>query len=162
MFACIHFFIFLHFFSYSPLTVCASVHFYTLDNYDAEGYNPESPGLTVAGRNPYRQFIPRVQTQRSNLIGLTSSEGQGSRGNNLFYSVFFNSTWSWEIDLLTLIWLLAYLLAANIVIQTEPATAPSTPGSNVSRFNTEQDSRKRTMGPSTAEGPAPKKPWMEK
>ncbi|CAI5643072.1 unnamed protein product [Oreochromis niloticus] len=101
------------------------------DNYDPEGYNPESPGLTVAGRNPYRQFIPRVQTQRSNLIGLTSSEGQGSR-------------------------------AANIVIQTEPATAPSTPGSNVSRFNTEQDSRKRTMGPSTAEGPAPKKPWMEK
>lgn len=88
MFACIHFFIFLHFFIF-PLTVCASVHFYTLDNYDAEGYNPESPGLTVAGRNPYRQFIPRVQTQRSNLIGLTSSEGQGSRGNNLFYSVFF-------------------------------------------------------------------------
>lgn len=76
-------------FSYSPLTVCASVHFYTLDNYDAEGYNPESPGLTVAGRNPYRQFIPRVQTQRSNLIGLTSSEGQGSRGNNLIYRGFF-------------------------------------------------------------------------
>uniref|UniRef100_A0A3Q0S545 RNA binding motif protein 27 n=1 Tax=Amphilophus citrinellus TaxID=61819 RepID=A0A3Q0S545_AMPCI len=100
-------------------------------NYDPEGYNPESPGLTAASRNSYRQFIPRVQTQRSNLIGLTSSEGQGSR-------------------------------AANIVIQTEPATTPSTPGSNVSRFNTEQDSRKRTMGPSTAEGPAPKKPWMEK
>lgn len=88
MFACIHFFIFLLFFFHiPPLTVCASVHFYTLDNYDAEGYNPESPGLTVAGRNPYRQFIPRVQTQRSNLIGLTSSEGQGSRGNKLFYSV---------------------------------------------------------------------------
>ncbi|XP_049447746.1 RNA-binding protein 27 isoform X2 [Epinephelus fuscoguttatus] len=101
------------------------------DNYDPEGYNPESPGLTAAGRNPYRQFIPRVQTQRSNLIGLTSSEGQGSR-------------------------------AANIVIQTEPATAASTPGTNVSRFNTEQDSRKRTMGPSTAEGPAAKKTWMEK
>ncbi|XP_045894908.1 RNA-binding protein 27 isoform X3 [Micropterus dolomieu] len=100
-------------------------------NYDPEGYNPESPGLTAAGRNPYRQFIPRVQTQRSNLIGLTSSEGQGSR-------------------------------AANIVIQTEPATAASTPGSNMSRFNTEQDNRKRTMGPSTAEGPAAKKPWMEK
>ncbi|XP_037604559.1 RNA-binding protein 27 isoform X2 [Sebastes umbrosus] len=100
-------------------------------NYDPEGYNPESPGLTAAGRNPYRQFIPRVQTQRSNLIGLTSNEGQGSR-------------------------------AANIVIQTEPATAASTPGSNVSRFNTEQDIRKRTMGPSTAEGPAAKKPWMEK
>uniref|UniRef100_A0A669D4M4 RNA binding motif protein 27 n=1 Tax=Oreochromis niloticus TaxID=8128 RepID=A0A669D4M4_ORENI len=124
-------FSYFYIFSYSPLTACVSVHFYTLDNYDPEGYNPESPGLTVAGRNPYRQFIPRVQTQRSNLIGLTSSEGQGSR-------------------------------AANIVIQTEPATAPSTPGSNVSRFNTEQDSRKRTMGPSTAEGPAPKKPWMEK
>ncbi|XP_029304776.1 LOW QUALITY PROTEIN: RNA-binding protein 27 [Cottoperca gobio] len=100
-------------------------------NYDPEGYNPESPGLTAAGRNPYRQFIPRVQTQRSNLIGLTSNEGQGSR-------------------------------AANIVIQTEPATAASTPGSNVSRFNTEQDIRKRTMGPSTAEGTAAKKPWMEK
>ncbi|XP_035521975.1 RNA-binding protein 27 isoform X3 [Morone saxatilis] len=100
-------------------------------NYDPEGYNPESPGLTAASRNQYRQFIPRVQTQRSNLIGLTSNEGQGSR-------------------------------AANIVIQTEPATVASTPGSNVSRFNTDQDSRKRTMGPSTAEGPAAKKPWMEK
>ncbi|KAM7398273.1 hypothetical protein PAMA_006264 [Pampus argenteus] len=100
-------------------------------NYDPEGYNPESPGLTVAGRNPYRQFIPRVQSQRSNLIGLTSNEGQGSR-------------------------------AANIVIQTEPATTASAPGSNVSRFNTEQDSRKRTMASSTAEGPAAKKPWMEK
>lgn len=57
------------------------VHFYPSDNYDPEGYNPESPGLTAAGRNPYRQFIPRVQTQRSNLIGLTSNEGQGSRGS---------------------------------------------------------------------------------
>ncbi|XP_027129374.1 RNA-binding protein 27 isoform X3 [Larimichthys crocea] len=102
------------------------------DNYDPEGYNPESPGLTGASRNQYRQFIPRVQTQRSNLIGLTSSEGQGSRGT------------------------------ANIVIQTEPATVASIPGSNVSRFNTDQDNRKRTMGPSTTEGPAAKKPWMEK
>ncbi|XP_037322845.2 RNA-binding protein 27 isoform X4 [Pungitius pungitius] len=100
-------------------------------NYDPEGYNPESPGLTAAGRNPYRQFIPRVQTQRSNLIGLTSNEGQGSR-------------------------------AANIVIQTEPAIAANTPGNNVCRFNTEQDNRKRTIGPSTAEGPIVKKPWMEK
>ncbi|PWA22775.1 hypothetical protein CCH79_00002429, partial [Gambusia affinis] len=100
-------------------------------NYDPEGYNPESPGLTAAGRNSYRQFIPRVQTQRSNLIGLTSSEGQGSR-------------------------------AANIVIQTEPATASNSPGNNVSRFNAEQDSRKRTMGASIADGPAAKKPWMEK
>ncbi|KAM4726338.1 RNA-binding protein 27 isoform 2-T2 [Anableps anableps] len=101
------------------------------DNYDPEGYNPESPGLTAAGRNSYRQFIPRVQTQRSNLIGLTSGEGQGSR-------------------------------AANIVIQTEPATASSSPGNNVSRFNTDQDSRKRTMGASIGDGPAAKKPWMEK
>uniref|UniRef100_A0A8D3DNW9 RNA binding motif protein 27 n=1 Tax=Scophthalmus maximus TaxID=52904 RepID=A0A8D3DNW9_SCOMX len=101
------------------------------NNYDPEGYNPESPALTTAGRNQYRQFIPRVQTQRSNLIGLTSNEGQGSR-------------------------------AANIVIQTEPVTAASTPGSNVSRFNSEQDSRKRIMGHSTAEGPVPKKPWIEK
>ncbi|XP_054907505.1 RNA-binding protein 26 isoform X1 [Poeciliopsis prolifica] len=101
------------------------------DNYDPEGYNPESPGLTAAGRNSYRQFIPRVQTQRSNLIGLTSSEGQGSR-------------------------------AANIVIQTEPATASNSPGNNVSRFNAEQDSRKRMMGGSIADGSAAKKPWMEK
>ncbi|XP_041864449.1 RNA-binding protein 27 isoform X1 [Melanotaenia boesemani] len=100
-------------------------------NYDPEGYNPESPGLTAPGHNSYRQFIPRVQTQRSNLIGLTSNEGQGSR-------------------------------AANIVIQTEPAAVVSTPGSNVSRFNTEQDSRKRAMGPGITEGPAAKKPWMEK
>ncbi|XP_030009888.1 RNA-binding protein 27 isoform X3 [Sphaeramia orbicularis] len=101
------------------------------DNFDPEGYNPESPGLTAAGRNPYRQFIPRVQTQRSNLIGLTSSEGQGSR-------------------------------AANIVIQTEPATPANPPGGNMSRFNTEQDSRKRSMGANTTEGPQAKKPWMEK
>ncbi|XP_027886811.1 RNA-binding protein 27 isoform X3 [Xiphophorus couchianus] len=100
-------------------------------NYDPEGYNPESPGLTAAGRNSYRQFIPRVQTQRSNLIGLTSGEGQGSR-------------------------------AANIVIQTEPATGSNSPGNNVSRFSTEQDSRKRTMGASMGDGPAAKKPWMEK
>nr|XP_057943868.1 RNA-binding protein 27 isoform X3 [Doryrhamphus excisus] len=96
-------------------------------NYDPEGYNPESPGMTGAGRNQYRQFIPRVQTQRSNLIGLTSNEGQGCR-------------------------------AANIVIQTEPATTASTPGS----FNTEQHNRKRTLGCMIAEGPIVKKPWMQK
>ncbi|XP_056911505.1 RNA-binding protein 27 isoform X2 [Takifugu flavidus] len=100
-------------------------------NYDPEGYNPESPALTPAGRHPYRQFIPRVQTQRSNLIGLTSNEGQGSR-------------------------------AANIVIQTEPAVTTSNPGNNVPRFNKDPDSRKRTVIPSTADGPAAKKAWMEK
>ncbi|XP_061754649.1 RNA-binding protein 27 isoform X1 [Nerophis ophidion] len=96
-------------------------------NYDPEGYNPESPGLTGAGRNQYRQFIPRVQTQRSNLIGLTSNEGQGCR-------------------------------AANIVIQTEPATTPSSAGG----FNTEQYNRKRTLGCAIVEGPTIKKPWMQK
>lgn len=50
------------------------------DNYDPEGYNPESPGMTAAGRPQYRQFIPCIQTQRPNLIGLTSGDGQGSRG----------------------------------------------------------------------------------
>ncbi|CAL1573266.1 unnamed protein product [Knipowitschia caucasica] len=53
-------------------------------NYDAEGYNPEAPGLTGMGRNaPFRHFIPRVQSQRSNLIGLTSNEGQGNRAANI-------------------------------------------------------------------------------
>lgn len=68
--------------SHQMLFVVFLYHFVfaTVDNYDPEGYNPESPALTPAGRHPYRQFIPRVQTQRSNLIGLTSNEGQGSRG----------------------------------------------------------------------------------
>ncbi|XP_054586682.2 RNA-binding protein 27 isoform X4 [Nothobranchius furzeri] len=101
------------------------------DTYDPEGYNPESPGLTAAARNSYRQFIPRVQTQRSNLIGREAGQGQGPR-------------------------------AANIVIQTEPAAVPAVPGNNVPRFNVEMDNRKRTMGPGAAEGPAAKKPWMEK
>lgn len=63
-----------------------------------------------------------------------------------------------------LLCLCVHLSAANIVIQTEPATVASTPGScvNVSRFNTEQDNRKRTIAPNTAEGPAVKKPWMDK
>ncbi|XP_076835877.1 RNA-binding protein 27 isoform X2 [Brachyhypopomus gauderio] len=58
---------------------------YTLSeyNYDPEAYNPESPGLTGAGRTQYRQFIPRIQTQRSNLIGLTSGDGQTSRAANI-------------------------------------------------------------------------------
>ncbi|XP_077448257.1 RNA-binding protein 27 isoform X2 [Stigmatopora argus] len=100
-------------------------------NYDQEGYNPESPGLTGAGRNQYRQFIPRVQTQRPNLIGLTSSDGQVSR-------------------------------AANIVIRTEPAVPASTPGSNMSCFNTEQHIRKRPMGFMIIDGPMAKKAWIQK
>ena len=56
------------------------LHFH-VDGYDLEGYNPELPGLTGPGRQKqYRHFIPRVQTQRTNLIGLTSGEGQSSRG----------------------------------------------------------------------------------
>uniref|UniRef100_A0A8C6T9E4 RNA binding motif protein 27 n=1 Tax=Neogobius melanostomus TaxID=47308 RepID=A0A8C6T9E4_9GOBI len=99
-------------------------------NYDAEGYNPEAPGLTGSGRNaPFRHFIPRVQTQRHNLIGLTSNEGQGSR-------------------------------AANIVIQTEPPSGNSNPGLN--RFNSEQDSRKRSIETGSTVGPQIKKPWMDK
>ncbi|XP_057216774.1 RNA-binding protein 27 isoform X2 [Triplophysa rosa] len=53
------------------------------DNYDPEGYNPEAPGLTGPGRTQYRHFIPRIQTQRPNLIGLTSGDGQTSRAANI-------------------------------------------------------------------------------
>lgn len=99
-------------------------------NFDAEGYNPEAPGLTGSGRSgQYRHFIPRVQTQRSNLIGLTSSEGQGTR-------------------------------AANIVIQTEPPSGNSNPGS--SHFSSEQDNRKRSIETGSSVGPQAKKPWMDK
>ncbi|XP_036403903.1 RNA-binding protein 27-like isoform X1 [Megalops cyprinoides] len=98
-------------------------------NYEQEAYNPEAPGLTAAGRPQYRQFIPRIQTQRPNLIGLTSGDmdTQNSR-------------------------------AANIVIQTEPSV--STVSNNSARYSSDQDSRKRPMGPT--EGPMPKKPWMDK
>ncbi|XP_051955495.1 LOW QUALITY PROTEIN: RNA-binding protein 27 [Xyrauchen texanus] len=64
----------------------ASLHpQYTLSeyNYDPEAYNPESPGLTGPGRAQYRHFIPRIQTQRPNLIGLTSSDGQTCRAANI-------------------------------------------------------------------------------
>uniref|UniRef100_A0A9J8CFV2 RNA binding motif protein 27 n=2 Tax=Cyprinus carpio TaxID=7962 RepID=A0A9J8CFV2_CYPCA len=53
------------------------------DSYDPEAYNPESPGLTGPGRAQYRHFIPRIQTQRPNLIGLTSGDGQNSRAANI-------------------------------------------------------------------------------
>nr|XP_014343928.1 PREDICTED: RNA-binding protein 27 isoform X3 [Latimeria chalumnae] len=59
--------------------------------YEPDGYNPEAPSITGTGRPQYRQFYPRAQTQRPNLIGLTSSDmDTPSR-------------------------------AANIVIQTEPS-----------------------------------------
>ncbi|XP_033834198.1 RNA-binding protein 27 [Periophthalmus magnuspinnatus] len=85
--------------------------------YDAEGYNPEAPGMTGAGRSAqFRHFIPRVQTQRPNLIGLTSNEGQGNR-------------------------------AANIVIQTEPSTGSSTSASNRFSSEQEIRKRSLETGP---------------
>ncbi|KAM6149120.1 RNA-binding protein 27 isoform 4-T4 [Erethizon dorsatum] len=58
--------------------------------YEPDGYNPEAPSITSSGRSQYRQFFSRTQTQRPNLIGLTSG----------------------DMD--------ANPRAANIVIQTEP------------------------------------------
>ncbi|XP_027697627.1 RNA-binding protein 27 isoform X3 [Vombatus ursinus] len=60
------------------------------DTYEPDGYNPEAPSITSTGRSQYRQFFSRTQTQRPNLIGLTSG----------------------DMD--------ANPRAANIVIQTEP------------------------------------------
>ncbi|XP_058270677.1 RNA-binding protein 27 isoform X5 [Hemibagrus wyckioides] len=85
------------------------------DNYDPEAYNPESPAITGAGRAQYRQFIPRIQTQRPNLIGLTSGDTQSSRG----------------------------ITAANIVIQTEPSISIASSGEV--RHSMELDSRKRSL-----------------
>ncbi|XP_016160699.1 PREDICTED: RNA-binding protein 27 [Ficedula albicollis] len=42
--------------------------------YEPDGYNPEAPSITSAGRSQYRQFFTRAQMQRPNLIGLTSGE----------------------------------------------------------------------------------------
>ncbi|KAM8973250.1 RNA-binding protein 27-like isoform 1-T1 [Pelodytes ibericus] len=58
--------------------------------YEPDGYNPEAPSLTNTGRAGYRQFFTRAQTQRPNLIGLTSGDMDSTPR------------------------------AANIVIQTEP------------------------------------------
>ncbi|KAM6357500.1 RNA-binding protein 27-like isoform 3-T5 [Alca torda] len=44
------------------------------NTYEPDGYNPEAPSITSAGRSQYRQFFTRAQTQRPNLIGLTSGE----------------------------------------------------------------------------------------
>ncbi|XP_058852973.1 RNA-binding protein 27-like isoform X3 [Acipenser ruthenus] len=85
------------------------------DNYDPEAYNPEAPGITASGRPQYRQFIPRIQTQRSNLIGLTSSDMDVPSSR-----------------------------AANIVIQTEPSASALT-NNNLSRFSSDQDNRKRPL-----------------
>ncbi|KAM5298981.1 RNA-binding protein 27 isoform 4-T4 [Ctenodactylus gundi] len=42
--------------------------------YEPDGYNPEAPSITSSGRSQYRQFFSRTQTQRPNLIGLTSGD----------------------------------------------------------------------------------------
>ncbi|XP_030067446.1 RNA-binding protein 27 isoform X2 [Microcaecilia unicolor] len=96
--------------------------------YEPDGYNPEAPSITNAGRTQYRQFFSRTLTQRPNLIGLTSGDMDTNPR------------------------------AANIVIQTEPS-APVTTNSNTSRVVVEPD-RKRPL--CSMEGPAAKKPWVEK
>ncbi|XP_036380595.1 RNA-binding protein 26-like [Megalops cyprinoides] len=66
----------------------------TSGNHDPEVYNPEAPGITASDQH---QYIPRVQTQRPNLIGLTSRDTEALSSR-----------------------------AANIIIQTEP-TVPTVP-----------------------------------
>lgn len=60
--------------------------FFFIDTYEPDGYNPEAPSITSAGRSQYRQFFTRAQTQRPNLIGLTSGEmDTNPRGRKGFY-----------------------------------------------------------------------------
>ncbi|KAM6408864.1 RNA-binding protein 27-like isoform 1-T1 [Rhynochetos jubatus] len=82
--------------------------------YEPDGYNPEAPSITSAGRSQYRQFFTRAQTQRPNLIGLTSGEMDTNPR------------------------------AANIIIQTEPPIPVTNNSSNVTRVVLEPDSRKRS------------------
>ncbi|NXO13216.1 RBM27 protein, partial [Oriolus oriolus] len=86
----------------------------TPNTYEPDGYNPEAPSITSAGRSQYRQFFTRAQMQRPNLIGLTSG----------------------EMD--------ANPRAANIIIQTEPPIPITNNSSNVTRVVLEPDSRKRS------------------
>ncbi|XP_051650168.1 RNA-binding protein 27 isoform X1 [Manacus candei] len=82
--------------------------------YEPDGYNPEAPSITSAGRSQYRQFFTRAQMQRPNLIGLTSGEMDTNPR------------------------------AANIIIQTEPPIPITNNSSNVTRVVLEPDSRKRS------------------
>uniref|UniRef100_A0A8B9J110 RNA-binding protein 27 n=1 Tax=Amazona collaria TaxID=241587 RepID=A0A8B9J110_9PSIT len=84
------------------------------NTYEPDGYNPEAPSITSAGRSQYRQFFTRAQTQRPNLIGLTSGETDTNPR------------------------------AANIIIQTEPPIPITNNSSNVTRVVLEPDSRKRS------------------
>uniref|UniRef100_A0A8C0H4D8 RNA binding motif protein 27 n=1 Tax=Chelonoidis abingdonii TaxID=106734 RepID=A0A8C0H4D8_CHEAB len=81
--------------------------------YEPDGYNPEAPSITSAGRSQYRQFFTRTQTQRPNLIGLTSGEMDTNPR------------------------------AANIIIQTETPISIANNSSNVTRVVLEPDNRKR-------------------
>uniref|UniRef100_A0A8C5R0A2 RNA binding motif protein 27 n=1 Tax=Leptobrachium leishanense TaxID=445787 RepID=A0A8C5R0A2_9ANUR len=80
--------------------------------YEPDGYNPEAPSLTNTGRTAYRQFFTRTQTQRPNLIGLTSGDMDNSPR------------------------------AANIVIKTEPPPPPVPVNSNVNRVVVEPDRKR--------------------
>uniref|UniRef100_A0A4W3GB50 RNA binding motif protein 27 n=1 Tax=Callorhinchus milii TaxID=7868 RepID=A0A4W3GB50_CALMI len=53
------------------------IHVHRQDNYEPDGYNPEAPSITGGARPQYRHYIPRVQTERPNLIGLTSNTMDG-------------------------------------------------------------------------------------
>ncbi|NXS32573.1 RBM27 protein, partial [Pomatostomus ruficeps] len=86
----------------------------TPNTYEPDGYNPEAPSITSAGRSQYRQFFTRAQMQRPNLIGLTSGEMDTNPR------------------------------AANIIIQTEPPIPITNNSSNVTRVVLEPDSRKRS------------------
>ncbi|XP_054833014.1 RNA-binding protein 27 isoform X2 [Eublepharis macularius] len=81
--------------------------------YEPDGYNPEAPSITSAGRSQYRQFFSRTPMQRPNLIGLTSGEMDTNPR------------------------------AANIIIQTEPPIGIMSNSTNVSRVVLEPDNRKR-------------------
>uniref|UniRef100_A0A8B9S6B6 RNA-binding protein 27 n=1 Tax=Apteryx owenii TaxID=8824 RepID=A0A8B9S6B6_APTOW len=97
--------------SFNFRTTFSSDSVYT---YEPDGYNPEAPSITSAGRSQYRQFFTRAQTQRPNLIGLTSGEMDTNPR------------------------------AANIIIQTEPPIPITNNSSNVTRVVLEPDSRKRS------------------
>uniref|UniRef100_A0A8C5UAR3 RNA-binding protein 27 n=1 Tax=Malurus cyaneus samueli TaxID=2593467 RepID=A0A8C5UAR3_9PASS len=104
------------------LQCCAGCHTDTsvlsrqwiINTYEPDGYNPEAPSITSAGRSQYRQFFTRAQMQRPNLIGLTSGEMDTNPR------------------------------AANIIIQTEPPIPITNNSSNVTRVVLEPDSRKRS------------------
>lgn len=60
-------------FKYSLICLCV-LFYLSSDTYEPDGYNPEAPSITSSGRSQYRQFFSRTQTQRPNLIGLTSGD----------------------------------------------------------------------------------------